>query len=223
MTNVIDKEPLKIHAHISGARKCQNLNFLISVCNKLPLVWLESCPHFPIQVRKSPGCGFPTWYFCLPWNMFLCNQSRLKHLFSIEFSSFFLKKIKWIFTPSLSVVKISQLISWRDTFCYFFQASFVRENFKQKCISFYFLFLNFTILYWFCQVSKWICHRYTCVPHPEPSSLLPPHTIPLGRPSAPAPSIQYHALNLDWRLVPYKILYVFQILEKSYIKKHFKA
>ena len=31
-----------------------------------------------------------------------------------------------------------------------------------------------------------------------PSSLLPPHTIPLGRPSAPAPSIQYHALILDW-------------------------
>ena len=27
-------------------------------------------------------------------------------------------------------------------------------------------------------------------PHPEPSSLLPPHTIPLGPPSAPAPSIQ---------------------------------
>ena len=36
---------------------------------------------------------------------------------------------------------------------------------------------------------------YTCVPHPEPSSLLPPHTIPLGRPSALAPSIQYRALN----------------------------
>ena len=41
------------------------------------------------------------------------------------------------------------------------------------------LFLNFTILYCFCQILKWICHRYTCVPHPEPSSLLPPHTIPL--------------------------------------------
>ena len=71
------------------------------------------------------------------------------------------------------------------------------------------LFLNFTILYWFCHISKWIHHRYTCVPHPEPSSLLPPHTIPLGRPSAPAPSIQYRASNLDWRLVSY-ILYVFQ-------------
>ena len=51
------------------------------------------------------------------------------------------------------------------------------------------LFFNFAILYWFCHISKWIRHRYTCVPHPEPSSLLPPHTISLGHPSAPAPSI----------------------------------
>ena len=73
-----------------------------------------------------------------------------------------------------------------------------------------FFFLNFTILYWFCHISKWICHRYTCVPHPEPSTFLPPHTIPLGHPSAPAPSIQYHASNLDWQLVSYMILYMFQ-------------
>ena len=72
------------------------------------------------------------------------------------------------------------------------------------------LFFNFTISYWFCHISKWICHRYPCVPHPEPSSLLPPHTIPLGHPSAPAPSIQYRASNLDWRLVSYMILYMFQ-------------
>ena len=72
------------------------------------------------------------------------------------------------------------------------------------------LFFNFIILYWFCHISKWIHHRYTCVPHPEPSSLLPPHTIPLGRPSAPAPSIQYHTSNLDWWLISYMILYMFQ-------------
>ena len=35
--------------------------------------------------------------------------------------------------------------------------------------------------------------------NPPPSSL--PHTIPLGRPSALAPSIQYRALNLDLSLV----------------------
>ena len=72
------------------------------------------------------------------------------------------------------------------------------------------LFFNFTILYWFCHITKWIHHRYTCVLHAEPPSLLPPHTIPLGHPSAPAPSIQYRASNLDWQLVSYMILYVFQ-------------
>ena len=77
-------------------------------------------------------------------------------------------------------------------------------------IYFLILFFNFTILYWFCHISKSIHHRYTCVPHPEPSSLLPPHTIPLGCPSAPAPSIQYRASNLDWRLISYMILYMFQ-------------
>ena len=74
----------------------------------------------------------------------------------------------------------------------------------------FFFFFNFTILYWFCHVSTWICHRYTCVPHPEPSSLLPPCTTPLGHPSAPAPSIHYRASNLDWWLISYMILYMFQ-------------
>ena len=50
----------------------------------------------------------------------------------------------------------------------------------------------------------------TRVPHPEPPSHLPPHTIPLGHPSAPAPSILYPASNLDWRFVSYMILYMFQ-------------
>ena len=35
----------------------------------------------------------------------------------------------------------------------------------------------------------------------NPPSHLLPRTIPLGHPSAPAPSIQYRASNLDWRLV----------------------
>ena len=72
------------------------------------------------------------------------------------------------------------------------------KNWKHLTLFFFFnfiLFLNFAILYWFCQISKWIHHRYTCVPHPEPSSLLPPHTIPLGRPCAPAPSIQHLTLK----------------------------
>ena len=53
----------------------------------------------------------------------------------------------------------------------------------------------FTILYWFSHTSPCICHRYTRVPHPEPPSFLPPHTIPLGSPSAPAPSIQVSCIE----------------------------
>ena len=38
----------------------------------------------------------------------------------------------------------------------------------------------------------------------------PPHTISLGHPSAPAPSILYPASNLDWQFISYMILYMFQ-------------
>ena len=37
------------------------------------------------------------------------------------------------------------------------------------------------------------------VPHPEPLSHLPPHTIPLGHPSAPAPSFLYSASWIKFR------------------------
>ena len=57
----------------------------------------------------------------------------------------------------------------------------------------------FTILYCFCHTSTWICHGCTCVSNPEPPSHLPPHTIPLGHPSAPAPSILYPAIWLQCR------------------------
>ena len=68
----------------------------------------------------------------------------------------------------------------------------------------------FTILYWFCHTSTWIRHGCSRVPHPEPSSHLPPHTIPLGHPSAPALSILHYASNLDWRFISHMIIYKFQ-------------
>ena len=70
--------------------------------------------------------------------------------------------------------------------------------------------LYFTILYWFCHTLTWICHRCIYVPHPETPSDLPPHPIPLGHPSAPAPSTLSHASNLDWQFVSHMIIYMFQ-------------
>ena len=68
----------------------------------------------------------------------------------------------------------------------------------------------FTMLYWFCHTLTWIRHGCTCVPHPEPPCHLPPHSIPLGHPSAPTPSTLYHASNLDWWFISHMIIYMFQ-------------
>ena len=38
----------------------------------------------------------------------------------------------------------------------------------------------------FCQALTWISHGVICIPHPDPTSHLPLHSIPLGLPSAPA-------------------------------------
>ena len=84
--------------------------------------------------------------------------------------------------------------------------------------TFYFIFLN--LFNWrpitsqycsgFCHTLTWISHGRTCVPHPEPSSHLPPHPIPLDHPSAPALSTLSHASNLDWPSVSHMIIYMFQ-------------
>ena len=65
-------------------------------------------------------------------------------------------------------------------------------------LKFYFYFFSFifiscrliTLQYCsgFCHTLTWISHGFTCVSHPDPPSHLPLHPIPLGLPSAPAPS-----------------------------------
>ena len=40
----------------------------------------------------------------------------------------------------------------------------------------------------FSHTLTWISYGFTCVPHPDSPSRLPPHPIPLGLPSAPGPS-----------------------------------
>ena len=83
---------------------------------------------------------------------------------------------------NLSLILNNWLMSWQ-----------VIKSLWPIFILFYFkkifiLFLNFTILYRFCQISKWIRHRYTCVPHPEASSLLLPipslWVVPVHQPQA---------------------------------------
>ena len=77
---------------------------------------------------------------------------------------------------------------------------------------FFFIFtlFYFTMLYWFCHTLTWIHHECTCIPKHEPLSRLPPHNISLGHPRAPAPSMLYPALDIDWRFNSFMIVYMFQ-------------
>ena len=72
---------------------------------------------------------------------------------------------------------------------------------------FYFIFKLYIIVLVLPNIKMNPSQVYMCSPS---WTLLPPQTIPLGRPSALAPSIQYRALNLDWHLVSYMIFYMFQ-------------
>ena len=86
---------------------------------------------------------------------------------------------------------------------------------------FFYLYLYFFIYFNWRLITLQYCiafaihqHESTMGIHVFPilnaPSHLPPHTIPLDHPSAPAPSILYPASNLDWRFVSYMILYMFQ-------------
>ena len=88
-------------------------------------------------------------------------------------------------------------------------------------VLFIYLFIYF-ILFYFILFFLLYCigfaihqHKYAMGTHvfpilnPSPTSL-PPCTIPLGHPIAPAPSILYHASDLDWRFISHMMLYMFQ-------------
>ena len=96
----------------------------------------------------------------------------------------------------------------------FFSATISERKGQNPFLLFFFQFYLFIfLLYNVVLVLPYIDMNLpwcTRVPHPEPPSHLPPHPIPLGHPSAPAPSTLYHASNLDWRFILRMLIYMFQ-------------
>ena len=102
-----------------------------------------------------------------------------------------------------------------DIYIYFFNflggynSNFSFFYFQCLVFIFYFIFKLYNIVLVLPNIEMNPPQVYMCSPS---WTLLPPPSPyhPLGRPSAPAPSIQYRASNLDWRLVSYMIVYMFQ-------------
>ena len=155
-------------------------------------------------------CPFVILTFCIWLSLFLCCYIALVSLSILQLPTHY---INCTFIISLYMVKGVPVSVFFQS-CFEVKLSIIFSPlhlvFLKKYINLFKLEVNyFTILYWFCHTSTWICHRYTRVPHPESPSHLPPRTIPLGHPSAPAPSILYHTSNLDWQFISYMILYMF--------------
>ena len=129
----------------------------------------------------------------------------------LKFSLFYMN----IATPTFSSFPYACNILFHHitVLCILPWSGFLSGNILQT-VFVYFIFLYFFKLYnivlgfaIYQHESATGIHMFPIL-NPPPSS--PPHTLPLGRSSAPAPSIQYRALNLDWWLVSYMILYMFQ-------------
>ena len=105
-----------------------------------------------------------------------------------SWSQHLVSRIYWTSRVSLDLVTLT-VILWRQQF------SLERwERSAWALLSTF--FFSFIFISWrlvtlqycsgFCHTLTWISHGYTCIPHPDPPSHLPPYPIPLGLPSAPA-------------------------------------
>ena len=168
------------------------IQWMLGIWSLVPLPFLKSSLNiwkFSVRVLLKPNLENFEHYFARVWNECIC----------VVVWRFFGIDLLWHWNENWPFPVLWPLLSFSRF------AGILSAALSQHHLFFNLILFNFTILYWFCHISKWICHRYTCVPHPEASSLLPPHTILLGCPSAPAPSIQYCASNLDWWLISYMI------------------
>ena len=155
-----------------------------------------------------------TWVWSLGW------EDTLKKEMATH-SSILTWRIPWTEKPGgLQSHGVIKSWNWLSNFHQTFKLLYRCESERHSVVSgsfFFSLYLNFFIfifkLYNIVLVLPNIEMNPPQVYPRSPSwTLLPPPspTLTLGRPSAPAPSIQYRASNLDWWLVSYTILYMFQ-------------
>ena len=133
----------------------------------------------------------------------LCNISRMKDESVALHEDFFKPRLTFSYNCRFQM-KIPFTLLFpsfdkitRTGFLTFASAS--SQLYSFTCL---FLLLFFFLISWrlitlqycsgVCHTLTWISHGFTCVPHPNPPSHLPLHTLPLGLPSAPGPTCLMH-------------------------------
>ena len=149
----------------------------------------------------------------------LNDLSRIAHL-AREWSEFCLSSLlipHSIYCGYLHVNKDENVSMIAFPSKYFYILKYLKGFFCFVSMFFFFYLLfninlfsleaNYNIVLVFPYINMNLPQVYMCSPS---WTHLPPYTIPLGHPSAPAPSILYHASNLDWRFISQMIFYMFQ-------------
>ena len=124
---------------------------------------------FPlIALPLTIACDWVTWESLTLFHLWRAYERRWQRLFHLEWSSVF---IKW-FIPF-------------DKYFFFFSFIFISWR-----------LITLKYCSGFCHTLTWISHAFTCIPHPDPPSHLPPHPILLGLPIAPA--LSTCLMHLTW-------------------------
>ena len=120
----------------------------------------------------------------------------------IKLNKKIITSLKYIFCAKIEKLSKKWNVEFLDgkecvIFVFFYLFIYLRLISLQYCIDF--------SIYW--HESTMGVHVFPIL-NPTPTSQS--HSIPLGHPSAPAPSTLYHALNLDSQSISHMIIYMFQ-------------
>ena len=129
--------------------------------------------------RESCWTHMHTWKLAWRNITLYCNEK------TADFSKTYSRKIEYSHTKKKAYAYTAKNHFWVS-----------KLKFQVQAIHFFLSFFPFIFISWrlitlqycsgFCHTLTWISHGFTCVPHPNSPSHLPPHAIPLGFHSAPA-------------------------------------
>ena len=140
------------------------------------------------------------WWTGRPGVLQSIRLQRVRHDWGTELRRYLCRDMHPFYSLGINFWNWNTRSSFQIFICYYCFRSVIKECslliilwLHQLCttskpFSNHFFFLIFFICSEFCHTLTWKGLGFTCLPHPDPRSHLPPHPLPPGPPRAPGPS-----------------------------------